>query len=64
MKMKLLSRNTFDPERPLAKFPRMHRGISEIQVKMVKFHLPSGELTEKYEARKNEYMESKFHEFQ
>ncbi|MHB1708764.1 MAG: hypothetical protein ACYCT2_04730 [Thermoplasmataceae archaeon] len=64
MKMKLLSRNTFDPERPLAKFPRIHRGISEIKIMLVKFRLPSGDLAEKYEARKNEYMESKFHEFQ
>jgi predicted nucleic acid-binding Zn-ribbon protein len=64
MKMKLVSRNTFDPERPLAKFPRIHRGISEIQVKMVKFQLPSKELAEKYEAKKNAYMESKFKEFQ
>lgn len=64
MKMKLLSRNTFDPERPLAKFPRIHRGISKIQVKMVKFQLPSQDLTEKYETKKKEYMESKFREFQ
>ena len=64
MKMKLLSRNTFDPERPLAKFPRIHRGISEIAIKMVKFRMPSRELAKKYEAKKKEYMESKFREFQ
>ena len=64
MKMKLLSRNTFDPEHPLGKFPRIHRGISEIIVKMVKFHLPSDDLREKYEAKKKEYMESRFKEFQ
>jgi DNA-directed RNA polymerase subunit M/transcription elongation factor TFIIS len=64
MKMKLLSRNTFDPEHPLAKFPRVHRGISEIIVKMVKFHLPSDDLREKYEAKKKEYMEKRFKEFQ
>jgi hypothetical protein len=57
MKMKLLSRNTFDPEHPLAKFPRIHRGISEIVVKMVKFHLPSKDLWEKYKAKKKEYVE-------
>ncbi|MDA8143873.1 MAG: hypothetical protein M0T81_07810 [Thermoplasmatales archaeon] len=62
--MKLLSRNTFDPERPLAKFPRIHRGISEIAIKMVKFRMPSRELAKKYEAKKKEYMESKFREFQ
>ncbi|MHB8544870.1 MAG: P-loop NTPase family protein [Leptospirales bacterium] len=64
MKMKLLSRNVFDPERPLAKFPKIRRGISEIKVMMVKFRLPSKELAEKYETKKNEYMESKFREFQ
>ena len=64
MKMKLLSRNTFDPEHPMAKFPRIHRGISEITVKLVKFHLPSDDLREKYEAKKKEYMESRFKEFQ
>ena len=64
MKMKLLSRNTFDPEHPMAKFPRIHRGISEITVKMVKFRLPSDDLREKYEAKKKEYMERRFKEFQ
>ena len=64
MKMKLLSRNTFDPEHPLAKFPRVHKDISEIVVKMVKFQLPSKELWENYEAKKKEYMESRFREFQ
>lgn len=64
MKMKLLSRNTWDPEHPLAKFPRIRRGISEIVVKMVKFKLPSDELREKYEEKKKEYMESRFREFQ
>ena len=64
MKMKLLSRNTFDPEHPMAKFPRIHRGISEITVKLVKFRLPTDELREKYEAKKKEYMESRFKEFQ
>jgi len=64
MKMKLLSRNTFDPEHPLAKFPRIHRGISEITVKMVKFRLPSEDLRKKYEAKKKEYMEARFKEFQ
>ncbi|MBX8640680.1 MAG: hypothetical protein KIS29_10135 [Thermoplasmata archaeon] len=64
MKMKLLSRNTFDPERPLGKFPRIHRGISEIKVMMVKFQLPAKELWEKYEAKKKEYMETRFREFQ
>ena len=64
MKMKLLSRNTFDPEHPMAKFPRIHRGISEITVKLVKFRLPSDVLREKYEAKKKEYMESRFREFQ
>ena len=64
MKMKLLSRNAFDPEHPLAKFPRIRRGISEIVVKMVKFQLPSKDLWEKYEAKKKEYMESRFKEFQ
>jgi rubrerythrin len=64
MKMKLLSRNTFDPEHPMAKFPRIHRGISEIVVKMVKFQLPSKDLWERYEAKKKEYMESRFREFQ
>ena len=64
MKMKLLSRNTFDPEHPLAKFPRIHRGLSEITVKMVKFRLPSDDLREKYEAKKKEYMERRFREFQ
>ena len=64
MKMKLLSRNTFDPEHPLGKFPRIHGGISEIIVKMVKFHLPSDVLREKYETKKKEYMEKKFKEFQ
>ncbi len=64
MKMKLLSRNTFDPEHPMAKFPRIHRGISEITVKLVKFRLPSNDLREKYEAKKKEYMESRFREFQ
>ena len=64
MKMKLLSRNTFDPEHPLAKFPRIHRGLSKITVKMVKFRLPSDDLREKYEAKKKEYMERRFREFQ
>jgi predicted Zn-ribbon and HTH transcriptional regulator len=64
MKMKLLSRNTWDPEHPLGKFPRIHRGISEIKVMMVKFQLPTKELWEKYEAKKKEYMESRFREFQ
>jgi DNA-directed RNA polymerase subunit RPC12/RpoP/adenylate kinase family enzyme len=64
MKMKLLSRNTFDPEHPMAKFPRIHRGISEIIVKMVKFRLPSDDLREKYEAKKKEYMEKRFKKFQ
>jgi len=64
MKMKLLSRNTFDPEHPMAKFPRIHRGISEITVKLVKFRLPSDDLREKYEAKKKEYMERRFREFQ
>ncbi|MGP6208009.1 hypothetical protein ACNF42_08295 [Cuniculiplasma sp. SKW3] len=64
MKMKLLSRNTWDPEHPLAKFPRIHRGISEITVKLVKFRLPSDDLREKYEAKKKDYMESRFREFQ
>ena len=64
MKMKLLSRNTFDPEHPMAKFPRIHRGISEITVKLVKFRLPSDDLKEKYEAKKKEYMERRFKEFQ
>ena len=64
MKMKILSRNTFDPEHPLAKFPRIHRGLSEITVKMVKFRLPSDDLREKYEAKKKEYMERRFKEFQ
>jgi uncharacterized Zn finger protein (UPF0148 family) len=63
MKMKLLSRNTFDPERPLAKFPRIHRGRKEIAVKMVKFQLPSQELLEKYEPKKEQYMETRFNEF-
>ncbi len=64
MKMKLLSRNTFDPEHPLAKFPRIHRGIAEIVLKMVKFRLPTAELTRKYEEKKKEYMEAKFKEFE
>jgi predicted Zn finger-like uncharacterized protein len=64
MKMKLLSRNTFDPEHPLAKFPRIHRGISEIAVKMVKFKLPSENLRKEYEAKKKEHMEARFKEFQ
>ncbi|MGP6220968.1 hypothetical protein [Caldiplasma sukawensis] len=64
MKMKLISRNPFDPERPLAKYPRIHRGISEIQVKMVRFRLPSKELAEKYEEKKRTFMEQKFREFQ
>ena len=64
MKMKLLSRNTWDPEHPMAKFPRIHRGRSEIMVKMVKFRLPSDDIWEKYEAKKKAYMESRFKEFQ
>ena len=64
MKPKLLSRNPFDPDRPLAKYPRIHRGMSEITVKLVKFKLPSDELREKYEAKKKEYMEKRFKEFQ
>ena len=64
MKQKLLSRNTFDPERPYAKYPKIRRGISKITVKLVKFKLPSDELREKYEAKKAEYMDKKFREFQ
>ena len=64
MKQKLLSRNTFDPERPYAKYPQIRRGISKIRVKLVKFKLPSDELREKYEAKKAEYMDKKFREFQ
>lgn len=64
MKIKLISRNTWDPEHPLAKFPRIHRGISEIVIKMAKFQLPSKELREAYEIKKKEYMESRFKEFQ
>lgn len=64
MKMKLLSRNTFDPEHPFAKYPRIHRGISAITVKLVKFQLPSDDLREKYEAKKKDYTESRFMEFQ
>ena len=64
MKQKLLSRNTFDPERPYAKYPKIRRGISKITVKLVKFRLPSDELREKYEAKKAEYMDKKFREFQ
>ena len=64
MKQKLLSRNTFDPERPYAKYPQIRRGISKIRVKLVKFKLPRDELREKYEAKKAEYMDKKFREFQ
>ena len=64
MKPKLLSRNPFDPDRPLAKYPRISRGVSKITVKLVKFKLPSDELREKYEAKKKEYMEKRFKEFQ
>ena len=64
MKPKLLSRNPFDPDRPLAKYPRIRRGVSKITVKLVKFKLPSDELREKYEAKKKEYMEKRFKEFQ
>ena len=64
MKPKLLSRNPFDPERPFAKYPRIHRGLSEITIKTVRFRLPSGELREKYEAKKRAHMESRFREFQ
>lgn len=64
MKMKLLSKNPFDPEHPMAKYPRIHRGISEITIKLVKFRLPSNELRERYEAKKKEYMERRFKEFQ
>ena len=64
MKPKLLSRNPFDPDRPLAKYPRIQRGMAEITVKLVKFKLPSDELREKYEAKKKEYMEKRFKEFQ
>ena len=64
MKMKLLSRNTFDPEHPLAKFPQIRRGTSKIKLKIVKFQLPPDELREAYETKKKEYMESRFKEFQ
>ena len=64
MKMKLITSNPFDPERPFAKYPRIHRGISEIQVKMVRFRLPSRDLTEKYEEKKKAFMEAKFREFE
>ena len=39
-------------------------GDSKITVKLVKFKLPSDELREKYEAKKAEYMDKKFREFQ
>lgn len=64
MKPKLTSRNPFDPERPLAKYPRIRRGISEIQIKTVKFALPSKDLREKYEDAKNKYMQNKFRDFE
>ena len=64
MKVKLLSRNTWDPEHPLAKYPRIRTGITKIIIKLVKFQLPSDELREKYEVKKKAYMESKFKEFQ
>lgn len=64
MKMKLLSGNTFDPEHPLGKLTRIHRGISEITVKMVKLQLLSHDLGEKYETKKKGYMDTRFREFQ
>ena len=60
MKPKLISRNPFDPERPLAKYPRIRRGISEIQIKTVKFAMPSEELWHIYEQNKKEYMDNTF----
>ena len=64
MKPKLISRNPFDPDHPLAKYPRIRRGISIITIKTVKFRLPTNELREKYEAKKSQYMDKKFREFQ
>lgn len=64
MKQKLLSRNTFDPEHPMAKYPIVNRGLASITVKMVKFKLPDAELKEAYELKKKIYMEGRFKTFQ
>ena len=64
MKPKLISRNTFDPEHPLAKYPIIRRGIKKITIKLIKFQMPSKEIVEPYEIKKNEYMESQFKKFQ
>lgn len=64
MKPKLMSRNSFDPDRPLTKYPVIRRGRTPITIKTVKLQLPTQSLAEEYERRKNAYMEKRFKEFQ
>jgi rubrerythrin len=64
MKIKITSKNSFDPYRPLHRYPTLHRGWDDIKVKKVKFRLPEEAIISEYEKKKEEYMQSTFQEFE
>ncbi len=64
MKIKLTSKNSFDPYRPLHRYPTLHRGWDEIKIKRVKFQLPPKPLVSEYEKKKEGYMQATFEEFE
>ena len=64
MKPKLPFPSPYHDDKIWFKYPQIQRGFKKITIKTSRFKLPSQPLTEAYEAKKIEYMETRFKEFE
>ena len=64
MKPKLPFPSPYHDDKIWFKYPQIQRGFKKITIKTSRFRLPSPALVEAYEAKKKEYMESRFKEFE
>ena len=64
MKPKLPFPSPYHDDKIWFKYPQIQRGFKKITIKTSRFKLPSQPLTEAYEAKKKEYMETRFKEFE
>jgi hypothetical protein len=64
MKMFRIKENKFNPKGYIEPSPSVIYGGQEITTKTVKFKLPSKDLAEKYEAKKQAFMDAKFKAFE
>ena len=64
MKPKLPFPSPFHDDRIWFKYPQIQRGFKKITIKTTRFKLPSKNLVDAYEAKKKDYMETRFKEFE